>query len=661
MNIKKAQHNQNSRRAFTLVEMLVSVTLVLLMMTMFAQVFKIATDSVQKQQIIGENDQKARSMVNLIRGDFSKVTQRYALPFYPNEDLDLGPKSPDLREGYLYISTNDPASFSDDMIQFTVRASLIDRSSDQQAYYGAATPLIDRENSQTMPDLYLDPNQPEVDDGSLSADFAASSPSAQISYFVRNGNLYRRVILIRSPLEVAGGNLDAQPTSGVGNNLLAGLDGSGTYDGAFAISTGGAMTVQNDFHRFFDFGAVAVLPVPAQHVRFIGVEGLSNKTGSSSAAAVALGIPANRFGFNQINGLSREHDGAGLNFIGRFLHAETSSANFNWPMNVMVAEGSDETDVAAQIFGTGNPYSLTGCPMFLPPGIDLVTQLDNQAVGVGGAGGPRRMEDLLLANVHGLKVEIWDERIQRFVSPGYGSLGDPDAAVGDFHIRRNLQADTVAATFNYGPLAPYPSANASDLLKQPHVFDTWHPQVTADLDGDGTVEMSEIQAPYTPYVIYPPQQSDLEVGPVPSIAPPSALSAADAGLNLRGYWRQNETYAPGDVVFARNAVGITGWDFDGDGEFNWLADSNIIPDQGFQVAYRCVRAGEAGPLPPVWSPNPRVRSTETGITSGADPAVWESFDNRRPLKAIRLTISFINDKSDQPRQVSIVLPLTDGV
>src|SRR5690349_21540281 len=69
------------RRGFTLVEMLVSVTLVLLMMLMFAEIYGLAQDSISKQKGIAENDQKARILTQVIRRDLDTRTFRSVYPF----------------------------------------------------------------------------------------------------------------------------------------------------------------------------------------------------------------------------------------------------------------------------------------------------------------------------------------------------------------------------------------------------------------------------------------------------------------------------------------------------------------------------------------------------------------------------------------------------
>ena len=56
--------------------MLVSVALVLLIMTLFAQAFGIAAGSIRVSRGIAENDQRARSMVTILLGDLRKRSYR---------------------------------------------------------------------------------------------------------------------------------------------------------------------------------------------------------------------------------------------------------------------------------------------------------------------------------------------------------------------------------------------------------------------------------------------------------------------------------------------------------------------------------------------------------------------------------------------------------
>ncbi|MFP6700469.1 MAG: prepilin-type N-terminal cleavage/methylation domain-containing protein, partial [Planctomycetaceae bacterium] len=106
---------------FTMVEMLVAVTLVLIMMMMFAEVFEIASGMHHRVRGLARNDQRARIMQNIIDSDISKRTFRHMVPFAQNEtgygrDQRLGE-----RQGYVYISENNPNDDSDDVLQLTIR------------------------------------------------------------------------------------------------------------------------------------------------------------------------------------------------------------------------------------------------------------------------------------------------------------------------------------------------------------------------------------------------------------------------------------------------------------------------------------------------------------------------------------------------------------
>ncbi len=322
------------RAAFTLVEMLVAVTLILLMMSMFASIFSMASSSVSKQRGIAENDQRARSLTTILRSDFQKRTIRYALPFYPGESPETSPTSFTSRPGYFYISTNDPYSGLDDKIQFTIDADMLIENKDATPFFGRADLLGDRTTNTanalaaaipgTLPTA-INPNQPDVDDGALVPNSTGSSNLAEVTIFVRNGNLYRRLTLIRKPLEVAGKDFGPQPTTSFGDNMLAGLDGSGTYDGLFPLDgdqDGSVATpavtpdvLSNNYFNHFDYSAIAGNPGGNQYAQLIGISALSNDPTSSGGANISLGIPINRFGFSQFTGLSREHTSTGLPFF----------------------------------------------------------------------------------------------------------------------------------------------------------------------------------------------------------------------------------------------------------------------------------------------------------------------------------------------------------
>jgi hypothetical protein len=188
--------------------------------------------------------------------------------------------------------------------------------------------------------------------------------------------------------------------------------------------------------------------------------------------------------------------------------------------------------------------------------------------------------------------------------------------------------------------------------------------------------MNKDQPPYIAYDFYPPRQNDIglidpETPPLqPGPSSPRAPRSLSPSGRIASYWLDSTTsppttssYAVGDVVFARNAVtaNYDGWDADGNGFFEWTADRDAaqalvppvpLPSQGFQIAYRCVVAGNAGVTAPVWPDTPGRQVLDGTV-------VWEAFDNRRPLQSVRMTIRFKDQPSGQIRQLTMLLPLTD--
>ena len=95
------------------------------------------------------------------------------------------------------------------------------------------------ENPPVSPSLTRSPNQPELDDGHLDINSTSSSSAAEVCYFIRNGNLYRRVLLIREPRSLAGDQLSDQPRDNDDNDFFAGFDNTGNYDGQFETASDG--------------------------------------------------------------------------------------------------------------------------------------------------------------------------------------------------------------------------------------------------------------------------------------------------------------------------------------------------------------------------------------------------------------------------------------
>src|SRR5579871_5355702 len=124
------------KRGFTLVEMLVAVGLTVLMMSLFTEIFYIATNTMSRQKGITENDQRARTLNTIIRGDVQKRTFRLVMPYDTTETPGVAANSYNLRTGYLEISENDPNDDTDDILQFTVDTSISTTNTDLNPLFG---------------------------------------------------------------------------------------------------------------------------------------------------------------------------------------------------------------------------------------------------------------------------------------------------------------------------------------------------------------------------------------------------------------------------------------------------------------------------------------------------------------------------------------------
>ena len=162
------------RRGVTLIEMLVTVALLLLMMTILVGVFRSATGALQTQRVVAQLDQNLRRMDATIRRDLEGVTARMdaSQPADPNENI-----------GYFeYIENELPdlqGEDTDDILAFTAKAP-------------EGEPFTGR----IWVPASLPAGDPRFSTFQTPIPVTVSSDFAEVIYWVRNGNLYRRVMLI---------------------------------------------------------------------------------------------------------------------------------------------------------------------------------------------------------------------------------------------------------------------------------------------------------------------------------------------------------------------------------------------------------------------------------------------------------------------------------
>ncbi len=649
------------------------------MMVMFGQIFQVATESVTKQRTMADNDQNTRTFVTIMRADLDKRTSRSMVPFFPGE-LAANPGTPfQIRKGYFYLNNNNLTDRTDDVLQFAMLSTVSMRNADETQYFGRAEALNNPLLPSGTPPLDMvnfirTPNQPDRDDGQVTANEAGASRAAEVCYWMRGGKLYRRVMLIRDPIPAAGVDPAEQSQPKYQNPA------NGLYFDYFAPTGVYATTPSPVFFRDFDYSAHAVQIPPAMFgpnrfkPAFNGMETLSNEVVPTN---LSLGQSWNRFGFDNHDrppvsgtltyGLPREFaaplpaaPATPPDFIGRFTHEETSSAGFEYPQSP----------------GQPTPAAITNWM-----DASNVAPLNADGVVTGLAGGPRVGVDLLLSHVHEFRVEAWDQRLNDFAPIGHNrTIG---GVPGDFHFSRRLNA-------TYGPLA----TGAPPF--GPNIFDTWHPAYDRNYDGLGN---APDRPPFRPVNFDPTGVS----GPNSTTTNPSGSGP---------YWTINTNYQVGDVIFPQPGEdlnfngyldpgedGANGFPADGnlqervsfgamyglgeltddangngvldpgeDGTLNFPVDGQInrrslrIPyfPTGMTFAYRCIRAGTSGPTrlnEPNWSSTVGYIQRDP---SGNGPD-WIVDYNARPLRAIRITVRFEHPTatSKQMKQVTIVHSLRD--
>jgi type II secretory pathway component PulJ len=179
---RPALRTPSRRRGVTLVEMLVTVAVLIIIMTIMVQVFQAATGAVTAVQTIQGLDDKLRLLDSTIRADLGGATTSFTPPVDPSTN-----------KGYFEYGENEFADLqgedSDDYIRFTAKA-LPGHPFQGHMYLAPPFGLAFGAMSVAQQTSYLS-TQP----------ISITSEYAEIIYFVRNGNLYRRVLLVAPQLQ----------------------------------------------------------------------------------------------------------------------------------------------------------------------------------------------------------------------------------------------------------------------------------------------------------------------------------------------------------------------------------------------------------------------------------------------------------------------------
>ena len=646
-----------TRAAFTLVEMLVATGLVILIMLLFAQIYGSAIGSITEQRGLANNDQKARQFDVTIRQDLQSMTYRqptypYAdvrgiVPLAPGDELIIDPFS---QRGFFYYSENDPIDQTDDVLHFTIMQRTGQRGeplakTQQRKFVGKAESLNGLGVGMA--------SEPEFDDG-IVGNAQSHSRAAEVVYFLRNGNLYRRQLLIRDPLQTQNytGN---QPTlqSPVPFPLTP---QSGVQRFRFIPDTSVYQQYAGDFWNDFDSSATRIYQLPLggrSYPWFHSIDSLDNHLRDSNNP---LALPWNRFGFlnepedlanlgnpNPHHGNPREFADDnpanptgpqyGLEFIGRMTHEETSHPDFNWPE---IGTGASLLRHSRAANGTLTNGAVTG--------LDF---------------GPRIGEDIILANVESFDVQLFDHLY--LPGPRYVNLGEPDGLDNGNFPDTEMFSDGDRLQVVYGPRMPSASATPTlSFFGQNRVFDTWHPDARV-LNPNNVVPPAERFSRLPPYrplttngtntAIVPANNKVQELGffwQPNTLVPPNQvyfpLAGEDQRFQLLDNLATNNTFnpippgpaSPGD----RNANGTI--DYPG-----LLPSPSLVARIIGFVDPTIAQPRRTGLKFPEWPLVPGSIVEDGNI-------IWQIQDNRVGVRGMRIIVRYRDQRSNIPRQLTIV-------
>ncbi len=201
--IGRHSRHRATRRGVTLVEMLVTVAVLVIIMTVMVQIFQAATGALSAAQTIQDLDNQTKLLESTIRSDLGGVTARFTPALDPIQGL-----------GYFEYGENEFADSqgedSDDFLRFTAKAPP-GQPFTGRMWVTQPAGAVGFYNASAMP-------------------ITVTSEYAEIIYFLRNGNLYRRVLLIAPELQSAivpsVGNQGYLPSNaGAGANFTPGALG----------------------------------------------------------------------------------------------------------------------------------------------------------------------------------------------------------------------------------------------------------------------------------------------------------------------------------------------------------------------------------------------------------------------------------------------------
>ncbi|RLS57064.1 MAG: prepilin-type N-terminal cleavage/methylation domain-containing protein [Planctomycetota bacterium] len=617
-----------SRAGFTLIEMLVATTLVVLMMLMFAQIYTAAIRSVSDQQAIARNDQRARAIDQVLRADLMRASFREIPGARGLVPLVNGDSVHYRQKGYFYFSENDPLNPQDDVLQFTMFVAPDARSKDATPFYGRCI------GGNELPNTLQ--NHPDADDGIEGNDIGFSR-GAEVAYFTRGGNLYRRVLLLRDPtLDTS--QMGPQPMTAAGALFASPV--------VAQMSTNPQIDIRGSFHQRFDYSAY--WDTPSGSVRFLGMDSLDNY--GDVAAAISLGRSQYRYGFRYNGGTGvtgKPVEYATGQFFGRLTHAETNSRYNVWPGGLQYRDaGNAPVAVAAPNPIESNALTLDTASYQITAGPNMLFN------------STRANEDLMMNNVEGFDIEVWDPVLAQFVQ-----LGQSTAPTAKFGTAGRINR-YYGPRFYTHPAAPGDPEPASEN----RVFDTGHPAQWSASPISATgydAWRKDNKPPFRPvqFAFSEDADNDDTLDPGEDLNSDGILDdphpTSPVPNRVIGVYRQSgQLYATGSIVFRPNDLSLSiGYRALRSGE-DRNGNSTLDTMPVVSVDEVDVVPGPSGDGYPDWGTSDATVEPQWSVVPGTQiqdgTVTWEAFDNRVGLESIRITIRTRDTATGNPRQITLI-------
>jgi len=485
----------SARKGYTLIEMLVATTLTLVMMGAVATVFGMIGEGVSAARATLEMSDAMRATAQRLRTDLEGVTVTMTPP-----------RRPENNEGYFEY-TEGPINTYNPGLGFVIPPGWVARNLDRPRTPSASdVDQVPYEQDSTVADMddilmFTTRSRGEPFVGRYGGT-ASESQDAEVAWFIRGRTLYRRVLLVRPDLSVAGA------TGFFQNNDISVRNEGGTL---YANSLGDLTRPEN---RFAHQNSLAA-PYPYHPHRIAGWA----DTGNPTNALARLSLPL----------LQECSDATWV----------AGGALVTVALNPNVRTVSN-TSAPLPFDAWANPHPWEPSSGTTPV-VDKATGVLTNAA--GDPVGTRFGEDVVLSNVIGFDVKAWDPNAPVFLA--VSDNGTPSDLTDDAVMVPNvmvLPGDRGYA-LALAHLADFPPVAYGAYVDLGYGGATWFGGVNGDATGNGP--RSGLQRVYDTWSLHYEHDGVKQVGNVSGLVTDAGTNGFDDdGNGLVDDVYEQETQAP---------------------------------------------------------------------------------------------------------------------